>query len=405
MLATSIVVAATDPTPNPFAALKTGERVTEGVILKNENDTLTVRADDGKEFSAKTADVYRYRDGASVPDDRELRVGDRGRLIGTSDGTLVAFQDYHLVLGDVVTYGWIRAVTPKELTLETVAYKKLPLFVDAATPYFSAPAQPLLDYTPPVDTAVRVHAVVNPRTHELYAYARDTYIRLATADEMTAARTQALADETAITIRAAEELKDIVSDTPYRTAIGFVKKAGIVGGYADGTFQPTKTVNRAEFTKIVIGARFTDAVAELSTAADRATRLACFTDVDPSAWYAPYVCVAKEKGVLGGYADGTFHPAQAVNLAEALKIIAGAYGWTLQSSGKEAAWYASAQQTAKQLSVLPTDFAAIGAPLTRGQLAELVMRAERQRRGDLLEYLQVLSTPAANTMTGVESGK
>lgn len=50
-----------------------------------------------------------------------------------------------------------------------------------------------------------------------------------------------------------------------------------------------------------------------------------FMDVVASDWYAKYVCFAKDKGIIGGYPDGTFKPAQNVNVAEALKIVLETY--------------------------------------------------------------------------------
>lgn len=46
-----------------------------------------------------------------------------------------------------------------------------------------------------------------------------------------------------------------------------------------------------------------------------------FSDVDPYAWYAKYIDYAKNEGIVKGHPDGTFHPGDTVNLAENLKML------------------------------------------------------------------------------------
>jgi hypothetical protein len=49
---------------------------------------------------------------------------------------------------------------------------------------------------------------------------------------------------------------DVSSGHVNYDAIKYVQDNGIVSGYQDGTFKPDKTINRAEFTKIIVAARF-----------------------------------------------------------------------------------------------------------------------------------------------------
>jgi hypothetical protein len=51
-----------------------------------------------------------------------------------------------------------------------------------------------------------------------------------------------------------------------------------------------------------------------------------FSDVDPASWYAPSVCTLYEQGILQGYHDGTFKPANKINRAEASKLIFDTFG-------------------------------------------------------------------------------
>lgn len=84
----------------------------------------------------------------------------------------------------------------------------------------------------------------------------------------------------------------------YHEATDFVLEAGLMNGYADGTFRPNGTLSRAMLAQILYNRAGRPAVTGGGT----------FADVDSGAWYAPAVAWAVEQGVADGYADGTFRP-------------------------------------------------------------------------------------------------
>ncbi len=103
-----------------------------------------------------------------------------------------------------------------------------------------------------------------------------------------------------------------VGDDHY-IAIKFLKDRRIIDGYADGTFQPLKEINRAEALKIILGvvSRPTDkTVAAIKT----------FSDVPADAWFAQYVQKGQDNGIISGYPDGLFHPERTINKVESLKM-------------------------------------------------------------------------------------
>lgn len=157
-----------------------------------------------------------------------------------------------------------------------------------------------------------------------------------------------------------------VSDThPNADAIIYVQQTGIVEGYPDGTFQANATINRAEFTKILIGSRTT--TEELS-ACD--TSNIGLSDVPADAWFAPYICVAQETGLVQGYADGTFGPAQTINFAEAAKILTA----DTTKKSEDGPWYAAFVRSLAAQNAIPTSITGVDAALTRGEMAEMIMR-------------------------------
>jgi hypothetical protein len=106
---------------------------------------------------------------------------------------------------------------------------------------------------------------------------------------------------------------------PEAAAISLLTNIGAVSGNPDGTFQPGRPVNRAEFLKIILLSNTSIFVSP----SDAAT---CFPDVRSTDWFSSYVCLAKRRTMVGGYPDGLFHPERQVNYAEALKMLGAMYG-------------------------------------------------------------------------------
>jgi hypothetical protein len=105
---------------------------------------------------------------------------------------------------------------------------------------------------------------------------------------------------------------DIPANNKYAAILTYLKNNKIFGGYADNTFKPTNTINRAELMKIVVNAKhFSE---------DISMNKNCFGDVHQE-WFAQHVCYAKKLKWVTGYHDGNFKPSSQVTRAEAIKII------------------------------------------------------------------------------------
>jgi len=98
-------------------------------------------------------------------------------------------------------------------------------------------------------------------------------------------------------------------------------QAGIINGYADGTFKPEATINRAEMMKIAYQLFGSQKEIDATQQNLKALNLFPFSDVEPDHWAAPYIAIAKEMGRIQGYADGTFIPFQDVKRGEAWKMM------------------------------------------------------------------------------------
>ena len=151
-------------------------------------------------------------------------------------------------------------------------------------------------------------------------------------------------------------------------AIEYVHQQGIVSGYPDGSFRPEGLVNRAEFTKILVEATFS---------ADKIERCksSSFPDVSVDEWFAPYVCMAKSWGLVDGYPDESFRPDGLINFAEAAKIVAGAFKYSVEVDSET--WYKPFVVQLESRGAIPSSVVSFSAELTRGELAEVIYRLKK----------------------------
>lgn len=167
-----------------------------------------------------------------------------------------------------------------------------------------------------------------------------------------------------------EPLFDISGHT-YETAIRYLADNQIIQGYPDGSYQPSRNLNRAEFTKIIVGAKLGSEPTSSSAS--------CFPDVSASDWFVSYVCYAKNNGIISGYEDGYFRPAGEINLAEASKILVNTMELSTNSELPEEPWYRIFIESLQNKNYLPNTFSALGQKVNRAQMAELMWRIMEEK--------------------------
>ena len=105
---------------------------------------------------------------------------------------------------------------------------------------------------------------------------------------------------------------DVPENAWYTEAVLTLASIGVINGYADGTFRPTRAVTRAEFVTMLVNLT---GVSGAGTA---------FTDVG-SHWAAASIGAAAGQGWINGYkqSDGTyiFRPNNEITRAEAVKVV------------------------------------------------------------------------------------
>ncbi|QHW33714.1 hypothetical protein GZH47_24895 [Paenibacillus rhizovicinus] len=128
-----------------------------------------------------------------------------------------------------------------------------------------------------------------------------------------------------------------------RSAVNDLASRMVVNGSGDGQFHPDSSVTRAEFAAILLRA-----LGLQSSASGQAYR-----DVNSSDWFAGDVAAAAMFGLVSGYEDGNFRPANTVTRQEAMVMIARA----MKLAGMETS--ISDIQAASLLAAY-RDFASIG---------------------------------------------
>ncbi|NIK78228.1 L-asparaginase type II [Paenibacillus castaneae] len=99
--------------------------------------------------------------------------------------------------------------------------------------------------------------------------------------------------------------------------------AGVVKGYADGTFKPNNTITRAEFSVILMRA-----LKEEGEGASIA-----FTDNGKiAAWAEDAVARALKANIISGYPDGSFRPSASITRTEMVSMITKAIGLTVETN-------------------------------------------------------------------------
>ena len=107
------------------------------------------------------------------------------------------------------------------------------------------------------------------------------------------------------------DFSDVSSDQWFNNAVSTLANAGILSGYADGTFKPGNNITRAELATIV--ARFLENQVSAGVNVN-------LNDISGH-WAEGFIIEVAENGIITGYPDGTFKPDQAITRAETVTMI------------------------------------------------------------------------------------
>ncbi|WP_296969501.1 S-layer homology domain-containing protein [Tepidanaerobacter sp. EBM-38] len=120
------------------------------------------------------------------------------------------------------------------------------------------------------------------------------------------------------------DVKKLVSDIEDKDAKEAVLRLAafkIIHGKEDGKYHPDDMVTREEFAKILVTSL------KMDTAVKAGLGFTHFKDVEATRWSAGYIGIAAGQGLIKGYPDGTFKPANQVSYAEAITMLVRALGY------------------------------------------------------------------------------
>ncbi len=184
--------------------------------------------------------------------------------------------------------------------------------------------------------------------------------------------------------------------TADRAGINVLTNIGAVSGNPDGRFYARRSVNRAEFMKILFLSNPMEIGGQVSGQPN------CFPDVHASDWFSRFVCLAKDRGIIAGYPDGMFHPEQTVNYAEALKILVNAYS-SSPVTFQTTPWYQVYVNASNTKGTSLTESVPYDTPLTRGQVARLAAAFRAKNENQLAQYRMTERGEAISSEEGSSS--
>lgn len=173
-----------------------------------------------------------------------------------------------------------------------------------------------------------------------------------------------------------------IKDLSGKAAAELYRRA-VIGGFPDGQFKGGRFVNRAEAAKFLLLARY-GSVADMKNSGR-------FPDVLDGQWYTKFIVRAADEGIISGHPSGLFKPADTVNTAEFLKMMALAFN--IKARDRHDApirayadvpgnsWFEAYAALAGDFNLFPgrTTYLKPNAPLTRAEVAVAIYQYLSQR--------------------------
>ena len=114
----------------------------------------------------------------------------------------------------------------------------------------------------------------------------------------------------------------------YSEAVDVMSAAKVIDGYAEGDFRPTATLTRGAAAKIIC-----NMILGPTTASALVADAAPYKDVPANHTFAGYIAYCQKTGIISGYADGTFKPANTLTGYAFMKMLLGALGYDAANEG------------------------------------------------------------------------
>ena len=117
-------------------------------------------------------------------------------------------------------------------------------------------------------------------------------------------------------------------DITYVEAVEVMSAISVVDGDTAGNFNPTNGLTRGAAAKIIC-----NLILGPTTAAELNADTNPYPDVDKNSTFAGYIAYCQKEGIISGYADGTFKPANPLTGYAFMKMLLGALGYDANVEG------------------------------------------------------------------------
>ena len=114
----------------------------------------------------------------------------------------------------------------------------------------------------------------------------------------------------------------------YDEAVAVMSAVKVIDGYTDGSFNPSATLTRGAAAKIIC-----NMILGPTTASALVADAAPYKDVPANHTFAGYIAYCQKTGIISGYADGTFKPANTLTGYAFMKMLLGALGYKADVEG------------------------------------------------------------------------
>ena len=167
----------------------------------------------------------------------------------------------------------------------------------------------------------------------------------------------------------------------YKEAVDVMSAVKVIDGYAEGDFRPSATLTRGAAAKIIC-----NLILGPTTAGALVADAAPYKDVPTNNTFAGYIAYCQKAGIISGYADGTFKPANSLTGYAFMKMLLGALGYDATREGYTGAnWSIAVGKRALNAGLadgLSGDFNGVKA-VTR---EEACLYAFNMLQADMVEY-------------------
>ena len=176
----------------------------------------------------------------------------------------------------------------------------------------------------------------------------------------------------------APKFTDVSEGQWYYTYISRLAQDNLLSGVGDGTFEPDRAMNRAEFVKLLAECFGLEGGEGVS-----------FSDVSPDAWYYSSLAAAYSRGIVKGVNDTSFGPSEKISRQDMAVMTARALALPLAEAGK-----------------LPNDFDTVS-PYAQDAVKALFEKAilEGDENGNFRPHDLVTRAQAAKIMYCIKYGK